>query len=191
MSEGPFLAPGTLLAAWPGMDDPNFGRSLVLICQHDARGAYGLVLNRPEGHELAELVDAGHPLGGLRSPVYIGGPVDLGRLQFLHALPERLPGGLRVGTSLWLGGRLECLVDLLAAHPRSDLPVRLFLGYSGWGAGQLEEELAGCSWIPLGSDDPRVFRGDGEGAWSEALAARLPRPGLGFGPHAGEHAFRQ
>jgi len=175
-----FVAPGTLLLAWPGMSDANFARAVVLLCQHDQRGAYGLVLNRRERRRVKDLVEPGHVLSGVPQPVHIGGPVDLGRVQFVHALPASVPDGVAVGQDLILGGDVERLVALVTAAPDAlELPVRFFLGYSGWGAGQLEAELAGGSWYPLAGGARRVFDSNDPAAWDRWIHEHRSRLALG------------
>lgn len=175
-----YVPPGSLLLAWPGMRDPRFAKSVILVCHHDGRGAYGLVLNRPQSRRVADLVEPGHLLEGLPHPVFLGGPVDLARLQFVHALPAAVPGGLRVGADLWLGGDVEALVRTLRRAPDCEaLPVRFFLGYSGWDTGQLDRELAGASWMVIEGSARTVLASDGPSAWSDLLEERARVRALG------------
>lgn len=161
---------GALLAAWPGMSDPNFSRTLLLMCQHGEQGAYGLVLNRSLELTVDKLLPDHDVLGQLETPVHLGGPVDHSRLQFVHMLPGRVPGGHEICTGLWLGGEVDALADVLAEADRGEIPpppVRLFLGYAGWSPGQLEGELSEGSWLPAPLETRFVFEADGDEAWTD------------------------
>jgi putative transcriptional regulator len=169
----PRLPGGALLAAWPDMLDPNFAKSVLLVCRHSADGAYGLVLNRELGLTVGRLLPEHPVLGHLSSSVWLGGPVDHQRLQFVHMLPGRIRGGLEICTGVWLGGELDALGEVLAKYERGDVaapPVRLFLGYAGWGAGQLDGELATGSWMPGALDSSFLFGEGGEADWERFLA---------------------
>ena len=101
------VAPGTLLAAWPDLRDPNFMHSVVLMCQHGESGAYGLVVNRPTELTVADLFPEHALLGELAFPVHLGGPVDHETLQFVHRVPDEIPGGLELGDGVFLGREVE------------------------------------------------------------------------------------
>ncbi len=162
--------PGCLLAAWPDLQDPNFSHSVVLVVQHTDQGAFGLVLNRPLDATVDQLLPEHPVLGSLSTRVHLGGPVDHTRMQFLHCLGEELPGGHEVVPGLWLGGELEALAAKLSgggadAEDGSTPGVRLFVGYAGWEAGQLDKELAEGSWVPASFDPTSVFGPTGEPCW--------------------------
>lgn len=163
--------PGTLLAASPDMLDRNFMHTVVLVAQHTEEGAYGLVLNRGAGITL-DRVFPDHPLlGKVTLPVYWGGPVSLDTLQFLHRVPDAVPGGLDLGGGLYLGGDFEALTRYLAAVGEAAAQhVRLLLGYSGWGKKQLEDELAIGSWMPAPLAPELAFGDDQQITWRRALA---------------------
>ena len=164
------VVPGTLLAAWPDLEDPNFRRSVVLVCHHDADGAYGLVVNRPAPVTTREIL-AEHPkLGGVAFPVHVGGPVDPRALQFVHVKPDAIPGGMSLDGRLWLGGELDALAAYVAADPEeARRSVRLFVGYAGWSGAQLESELASGSWLPAPLSLAAVFGSPGENAWRSVV----------------------
>jgi putative transcriptional regulator len=161
---------GTLLAAFPDMLDPNFMHSVVLMCQHDAQGAHGVVVNRRTELTAGELFPDHPTLGGSAFPVHLGGPVEQNSLQFVHVVPERIPGGLSIDGRLWLGGELDALGQYLADEPgRAPSAVRLFLGYSGWTRGQLEGELGTGSWLPAPPSLEAVFGEGGESVWRRVV----------------------
>ena len=161
---------GTLLAAYPDMLDPNFMHSVVLVCQHSDQGAYGVVTNRRTKYAVKQLLPEHDTLGQSRFPVYLGGPVDHTTLQFVHVVPDQIPGGVSIDGKLWLGGELDALGSYLAAKPRAaSRRVRLFLGYSGWTAGQLEAELGTGSWLPAPPSLAAIFGEAGERTWRRVV----------------------
>jgi putative transcriptional regulator len=171
---------GTLLAAGPDMLDPNFMHSVVLICQHTSAGAYGLVINRPSGHSTRAVLSEHHLFKDIDFPMFLGGPVGLGGLQVLHRVPEEIPGGVPLLQNLWIGGDLDALGQFLAKHTdTAEDSVRLLLGYSGWGAGQLESELSSGSWLPAPGLPERVFTRDHALLWRSVMRS-LGRDAQGF-----------
>jgi putative transcriptional regulator len=171
---------GTLLAAFPDMLDPNFMHTVVLICQHSEQGAYGVVTNKSTQFTVKDLLPDHPRLGRLRFPVFLGGPVDHTTLQFVHVVPEAIPGGVSIDGKLWLGGELDALGEYLAKHARTAArKVRLFLGYSGWGAGQLDGELGTGSWLPAPPSLKAIFGAPGEATW-RAVVRSLGRESGGL-----------
>jgi putative transcriptional regulator len=163
---------GSLLAAWPDLLDPNFMHSVVLVCRHTADGAYGLVVNRETEHGVRDLLPDHPTLGKVDFPVNSGGPVDPNTLQFVHDLPEEIPGGLPLAGRVHLGGDVNALGRWLLENPDSGPErVRLYVGYSGWGEGQLEGELRGGSWLPAPPDPGIVFARDAEFSWRRVVRA--------------------
>lgn len=170
MSRELHVESGTLLAAWPDLMDPNFMHSVVVVCQHSSEGAYGLVTNRKTELKVLDLLPDHAVLGSCALPVHLGGPVEQQTLQFLHSVPKEIPGGLCIDGQLWLGGELEALGRFAAKDfERATRSVRLFVGYSGWGAGQLEEELDRGSWLPAPPSPAFIFEGDGEATWRQVV----------------------
>lgn len=165
-----YVPRASFLAAWPDLLDPNFMHSVVLMCRHDANGAFGLVTNQRTEFSIGQLFPEHPVLCELEHPVHLGGPVDHQSLQVVHRLPDELEGGEPIDDDLWFGAELESLARLLAAEPERALAnVRLFLGYSGWGAGQLDGELSGGSWVPAPLDVELVFGGESFEAWQRVV----------------------
>lgn len=135
-----------------------------------AEGAYGLVVNRPSGHRTTKVL-ADHPLWSRAdAELYFGGPVNLNQLQLLHNAGEKVPGGVAVLPNVFVGGDLD-----VAARWWLDLPdsarssLRLVVGYSGWGAGQLENELTRGSWIPAPGAAELIFMEEPRSMWRAVL----------------------
>ena len=129
---------GSLLLAHPSLRDPNFRRSVVLMSLHNAEGAMGVVLNRPAGKRLAEVTGEFALTALARVPVFHGGPVQPERLVL--AAWQARPDGFR----LHFGVEPAQATELLSEEGTH---VRAFLGYSGWSAGQLENEMQASTWI--------------------------------------------
>jgi len=174
------IAPGTLLLSAPALLDPNFMHTVVLLVQHDDDGAYGLVVNRPTDATLGDLLPEHPALAASPLKVYSGGPVGLDTLQVLHQAPEQLLGGAPIGAGLFLGAGHEDLAGFLAGPGRPSAELRLVVGYSGWGAGQLDAELAQGSWVPRALDPALVFTDEPpEVVWRRALRG-LGESGVGL-----------
>ncbi|HKB53866.1 MAG TPA: YqgE/AlgH family protein [Ramlibacter sp.] len=169
------------LIAMPGMPDQAFARSVVYLCEHSERGALGLVINKPSEIDLRHLFDKVElPLGRedlAQAPVFQGGPVQTERGFVLHeavfsgaAAPNEsvyastmtIPGGLEMTTSKDV---LEALST--GAGPRK---VLVSLGYSAWGEGQLESELAENSWLTVEADPAVIFDTPVEQRYDKALS---------------------
>ena len=155
---------GKLLIASPALLDPNFKRTVVLVTEHTDEGAAGLVLNRPSESAVAELVPQLEPLVDDGEQVYVGGPVQPNAVLVLGEFVDPEEAAVPLFGSLGF----PALDD-----PEEMLPVttrrRVFAGYAGWGAGQLEDELARDDWIvePAEADDP--FTEVPEELWSDVL----------------------
>jgi putative transcriptional regulator len=164
----PISTRGRLLVASPDLVDPNFRRTVVLILTHDAEGAVGLVLNRPTdiaiGEALPRWADATAPPACL----YVGGPVQ----------PDAAIG-------LGFGGSVgdEALVGRMGAVDLDGLPdahhgVRVFVGYAGWGPGQLDSELARDDWLVIDAEVGDVSTATPEMLWRDVLRRQRGRASL-------------
>lgn len=164
------VEPGALLAAWPDLRDPNFMHRVVVMCQHGAAGAFGLVTNQISGYTTRDLLSEHPVLGRVPFPVHLGGPVDHSRVEFLHTVPDEIPSGECLDGKLWFGGELEALARYVAKDQASaERRVRIFVGYSGWDAGQLDTEIAVGSWIVAPADLESVFGEEGEETWRRVV----------------------
>lgn len=163
-----------LLIAMPSLADPNFSQTVTLVCEHSERGALGIVLNRPMNMSLGEVLDQLGLAGGepsLRAgSVLRGGPVQTDRGFVLHR-----PGERTWDSTLEVSERLHVTTsrDVLEAIARGEGPglATMALGYAGWEAGQLEEEMRQNAWLTAPCDDSIVFDLPFEQRWS--AAARL------------------
>ena len=164
------LAPAFLLSM-PQLTDPNFSRTVVLLCKHNAEGAFGLVVNRP-------LITTGRVVVNLDPPVetdrelqvWVGGPVEPQSSWMLVGgdleLDEPAPGH-RITSGLTLSASPDLLRRLLDPNPPPR--TRLIVGYSGWGPGQLEAELAESAWLLSDVDSNLIFNTPPERMWEAAI----------------------
>lgn len=166
---------GQLLVATPELDDPNFRHTIVFMIQHDANGAVGLVINRVLGPApLGKLLeDLGFDEGTdseAEIQVHYGGPVELGRGFVLHSPDYRRADTLVVDGMAAFSARLDVLRDIARGEgPRRSM---VALGYAGWGASQLEGEIARGSWFTIAPDESLLFDDDVESKWELALTRR-------------------
>jgi putative transcriptional regulator len=158
-----------------------FQRTVVLICQHDAEGAFGLVLNRSTGTKVGEMIVADLPDTLKECPLYLGGPVQPTALSFLHSdtfLPEA-----NVLPDVSLGHSLDTLVEIGESFSPQK-KIRLFAGYAGWSGGQLEDELKRKAWLTFPASLELVFDTPAQqlwpailrrkGGWKNKLRAQMP-----------------
>ncbi len=160
------LDKGILLISDPFLKDPNFIRTVILLCEHQFEGSFGFVLNKTFDQELGDLITHAE---GIRFPVYDGGPVQKDTLHFLHQCPDLIPGGIEVIDGIFWGGDFEDVLTLLKENKLGKNDIRFFLGYSGWSEGQLLNELADKSWITREANRPLVFNLNTPQLWKAAL----------------------
>ena len=161
---------GSFLVARPVLEDPSFNQSVVLLLQHSPEGALGLVVNRPA------------KVGGVPFPVFSGGPCEAEGLLMLHghadwacsSADEQAPA---VAPGIYLGNA-SCLGKVNEAPVGQDLRYRLFLGYAGWGAGQLEGELAAGAWGVTAATGELLFDTPVEDLWDRLSPPSIPQPSV-------------
>jgi putative transcriptional regulator len=168
---------GDLLIASAQMQDPRFRETVILLLRHDSTGAFGIVINRPLGERLLADVlaqtgtrdDTGDAVEGTIG-VFLGGPVQPELGFVVHSGEYRRPETLVVGDQLAMTASREALRDI----GRGKGPAKYFfaLGYAGWGAGQLEGEIARHAWFTAPAEPGLVFDSDRSALWEMALARR-------------------
>jgi putative transcriptional regulator len=145
-----------LLVAKAGMMDPTFSKTVVLAVRPDDGGPIGVILNRPSTVELRSLYPDRADMANRRDLVFLGGPVEPDALLFAFRSPRKPSNGLFVAEDIYLSGFSEVLAELLK-HPENAGQQRFFVGFSGWAAGQLEEEIGQGGWYVLRFDTRAVF----------------------------------
>lgn len=162
------VAPSFLLSM-PQLDDPNFRRTVVLLCQHSSEGAWGLVLNRPTGTPAVEAVRLDPPVtqnNGLE--LWVGGPVEPERGCILLGADPGDEDAVKVCEGLYISGSATLLRRLLDVSPAPDR-TRLLMGYAGWGPGQLDEELRQSAWLIADVETDLVFDTKPDDMWEAAI----------------------
>jgi putative transcriptional regulator len=165
------MKPGTLLISQPFLNDPNFERSVILLCRDEpADGSFGLVLNKQTQLTLGQVLEL--PLGDVSPaaglPLYLGGPVQPDTLHYLHRRAD-VPGATDLGQDVYWGGDFDVLLGLLQSGELTGEDVRLFVGYSGWSEGQLAGEMQEEVWIKHPASAGKVFTLASDAFWQEIL----------------------
>jgi len=159
-----------LLIAMPGLEDPNFARGVTLLCQHNAEGALGIVVNRLSNLKLGDIfeqMDISTSVAGMaEQPVYAGGPVQVDRGFVVHEAGESFDSTFRLSDQLWVTTSRDALEAI--AQGRGPKRALLALGYAGWGAGQLEQEIKDNSWLSVPSSASIVFDTPLQARWQAA-----------------------
>jgi putative transcriptional regulator len=166
MSEKSKYLKGQLLLDGGKLRGSFFHRTVVLICQHDAEGAFGLVLNRSSGSKVKEMIVADLPESLKSQVLFLGGPVQPAALSYLHT--DTFVPQANVLPNLNLGHSLEGLMDLGESYSTTQ-KVRMFAGYAGWSPGQLEDEMKRGSWLVHPATVDLVFNPDPESLWKIIL----------------------
>ncbi len=143
-----------------------FQRTVVLICQHDAEGAFGLVLNRATGSSAGKMVIADLPESLKASPLFLGGPVQTSALSFLHT--DSFIPDANVMPNLSLGHSLDDLIEIGESFSPTR-KIKVFAGYAGWSPGQLEDEIKRDAWLTHPASLDLVFDNEPEQLWQKIL----------------------
>ena len=165
------LAP-SLLIAMPQLRDPNFSRTVVLLCEHSSAGAMGFVENRPTETRAAEAVAMDPPLAGDSGMhLWTGGPVERHRGFLLLGDDPGQGESEQITEGFHLTASLSVLRNLLESSPErlGCTRARLLLGYAGWGPGQLDNELADSAWLTAPADPALVFETPAEVMWETVI----------------------
>ena len=166
MAEANKFLKGQLLLDSGQLRGSFFQRTVVLICQHDAEGAFGLVLNRTTGSNVGEMIVADLPQTLKGFPLYLGGPVQPSALSFLHSdafMPEA-----NVMPNLSLGHSLDALIEMGEGFA-SGRKLKMFAGYAGWSPGQLEDEMKRDAWLTHPASLELIFEAPPEQLWKNIL----------------------
>ncbi|WP_022834349.1 YqgE/AlgH family protein [Salisaeta longa] len=174
-SDAAALAPGTLLLAAPVLQDPNFRRTVVLLCEHNPNGTFGLTLNRPLDATLSDVIEGFF----VNDPtIYLGGPVQRDTLHYVHRRAEAIPDGIPLTDTVHWGGDFEAVQAEIQRDDAATEDLRFFLGYAGWSPGQLASELEEHAWVVVPEAADLIFETPPDRLWSAAMRRK-----------GGEHAL--
>ena len=138
------LKKGQLLIAEPSIiGDLSFNRSVILLADHNQNGSVGFIINKPLKYTINDLV----PDVEANFKIYNGGPVEQDNLYFIHNIPELIPNSVEISVGIFWGGDFELTRKLINSGEIKKDNIRFFLGYTGWEAQQLENEMKSNSWI--------------------------------------------
>lgn len=161
------LTKGKILLSEPYLQDENFFRSVVLLCDFsNENGATGFVLNQVLIGTLADAIqDDNCP----EIPLYDGGPVQMDSLFFIHSRNDLLKDSLKIKKGLYWGGDFKTAIGLLKTGAIKENEIKMFVGYSGWSSGQLEAEIKEGSWFVSDLDTDTLLNGDHESLWQKSI----------------------
>ena len=165
---GDDLARGMFLIAGRGLVDPNFSKSVVLLLEYDAGGALGLIVNRPTDVPLSDLLPDVEELEEREDIVYLGGPVSKNHIMVLMRSDQHPPQAGRVFADTYVSSSMETLKQALSMN-RDGGAIRAFVGYAGWGPGQLDQELLRGDWYVSPGSEAVVFERASEDIWPELI----------------------
>jgi putative transcriptional regulator len=157
---------GDALLAEPFLHGKYFGRAVILVAETTEKGAIGFVLNKPLAYNVGELVP---DLADFDLPVFLGGPVDVQKLYFVHTLGNIIPQSIHIKDNLYWGGDFETIALLIKQKQIKEHQIRFFVGYSGWTEGQLELELEEGSWVPASLKPEDVMGTKVAPLWEELM----------------------
>ncbi len=164
---------GKLLISEPFLMDPNFQRSVVLLTQYHEEGTIGFILNHHTQYRLKDLIPE---MDQADFPVYAGGPVATDTIHFIHRCYDKLNDGEEIAKGIYWGGNFETLKILIDTHQVAHSDIKFFIGYSGWGQQQLQNELEENTWIVSGKYDlDLIFSDNEEEVWREVIVNLGPK----------------
>ena len=155
-----------ILIAKPFLHDGFFRRAVILLAEHNDSGSVGFVMNRPASIKLQDLLTN---LKEADFPVFLGGPVSQDQLFFVHRYGEQINGSLPIGDGYFWNGDYSDLIQLIRKGNIKSSGIKFFVGYSGWGEGQLQDELQSDSWIVSDANYKNLMREASNEIWGEEL----------------------
>ena len=159
---------GDFLISEPFLPDPNFERTVILVCEHNDEGTFGLVLNKITDLTLSDVMEEEFSFLG---KLNLGGPVEQNTLHFLHRFEQPIEGSIELTNGLYWNGSFEQIKILIESGSVDEEDIKFFIGYSGWAEGQLREELDRQSWfVKPNATSNQVFDLDADDLWKSILS---------------------
>ena len=157
---------GKLLVAEPSiLTDKEFNRSVIYLTEYNDEGCIGFILNKPTTYRLHDLI----PEIDCDFIVYNGGPVEQENLYFIHKEPDLIPDSIKIDENIYWGGNFDVLTELLNSKQLNPSNIRFFLGYTGWAANQLDEEIQESTWSVVNNNYDELFSVDSDEFWKKQL----------------------
>lgn len=163
---------GKLLISEPFLPDTFFNRSLIYLTEHNEKGSVGFIINKSININVTDALE-GFP--GWNEKLTMGGPVAPDTLHYLHTMGDMVPGSMWVSDNIYWGGDIENIKELIGSGKAGAGDIRFFLGYSGWGEGQLEKELIENSWVIADVAPEIVMKYRKEDSWKMVLRSLKKR----------------
>jgi len=161
-------ASGRVLISEPFMDDENFSRSVIYLCEYNEDESYGFILNHILNPSLSELINE---IDNKDFSISYGGPVSSDNLFYFHNLGDRIKGSKQISKNLWTGGDFNEITMLINDREISEQNIRFFLGYSGWSKSQLSNEMKSNSWIVSEIEQSSIISID-QNLWQSILSKK-------------------
>lgn len=160
---------GKILVATPSIiGDVNFQRSVLFLVDQKETGTVGFIINKKLDYTLDEVMENVN----VKIPLYFGGPVEEDNLFFIHKVAELIPNSIPILNDLYWSGDYKKVIELINSKKLKENQIRFFLGYTGWGKNQLEDEIEGKSWVLVeGSLKSDWITNPPEGLWKEQMTA--------------------
>lgn len=157
---------GNVLLAEPFMMDSNFRRSAVVLCEHDAEGTVGFIMNKPLDIDMTDLIS---DFPDFDTTLFYGGPVATDTIHYMHNVGDLLDESIKVQSGIYWGGDFEKLKFLIDSKLIQPANIRFYIGYSGWSSGQLSEELESGSWMVADMHTNYLFKSEPASLWQQIL----------------------
>ena len=161
---------GNLLIAEPFLEDAHFGRAVILICDHDAKeGTIGFIINKSLDTSVSEIMTS---INDFDAEVFYGGPVQHDTLHYLHTKGDLINGSVKVSDGIYWGGDYEQVKFCIKHQLIEPHEIRFFIGYAGWSAGQLFDELEEVTWVVAQGDANYLFNHNPKQLWKNTLETK-------------------
>ena len=157
---------GKILISEPFLSDIFFNRSIVYLTDHTNNGSVGYILNKELDMKISDAVEG---FDGCDATLNMGGPVATDTLHYLHSLGNLIPNSIAINNDICWGGDIDAIKTAIKAGKVKDNQIRFFLGYSGWSAGQLQDELNENSWVIASAKHDIVMNSYGDDTWKRVL----------------------
>ena len=159
-------AAGKILIAEPALNDFYFKQSVIMLADHNEDGSLGIIINKPMDIRLSKVIKG---WGGFNPRLFFGGPVSTDSIFFIHRMGNRIPGAQKVTEGVFWGGDWNVVLELMLQNQITMHDIRIFMGYSGWSAHQLDSELTHDSWVVSTLTPHQLFYTRPSGMWSSLV----------------------